>query len=340
MHNVADSQTVQGDSAPLQAPDLRVAFVLSPSFTLLPFAGFVDTLRHAADEGDRSRQIYCRWDVVGPDLEPVRASSGAAIRPWRRFPERAEHDCVVLVGGLLPASMEHPEEALEFLRMMDRAGSLIVGLCTGSFTLARAGLLEGRRCAIHFRHIDDFRGLFPSALATSHEVYVVDDNIVTCPGGTAAIDVAVEVVARRCGRARATKGLADLIVDEHRTAFHTPRNPFGELESCGDTRVERAVTLMRQNLSEIGTIPDIAAQIGISVSQLNRAFRAQTTVSPAAIWRAIRLKHGRWRVLNSYRPITEIAHECGFSDCSHFIRWFKRTYGETPQRARTRRKSA
>ena len=340
MHNVADIQAGQGTPAAPQDPDLRVAFVLSPHFTLLPFAGFVDTLRHAADEGDRSRQIYCQWDVVGPDLEPVRASSGSAIRPWRLFPEQTEHDCVVLVGGLLPASMNHSEETLEFLRMMDRADRLIVGLCTGSFTLAKAGLLEGRRCAIHFRHIDDFRARYPTARATSDEVYVVDDNVITCPGGTAAIDVAVEVVARRCGRNRATKGLADLIVDEHRTAFHTPRNPFGELESCGDARVERAVTLMRQNLSEVCTIRHIAAQIGISVSQLNRAFRAHTAVPPATIWRAIRLKHGRWRVLNSYRPITEIAHECGFSDCSHFIRWFKRTYGETPQQARTRRKSA
>lgn len=340
MHNVADTWAEQGTSAPEQTPDLRVAFVLSPRFTLLPFAGFVDTIRHAADEGDRSRQIYCQWDIVGPDLKAVRASSGAAIRPWKRFPERAEYDCVVLVGGLLPASMKHPDATLEFLRMMDRADRLIVGLCTGSFTLAKAGLLEARRCAIHFRHIDEFRALYPSAKATSDEVYVVDDNVITCPGGTAAIDVAVEVVARRCGRARATKGLADLIVDEHRTAFHTPRNPFGELESCGDSRVERAVTLMRQNLSEFGTIQDIAAQIGISVSQLNRAFRAQTAVPPAAIWRLIRLKHGRWRVLNSYRPITEIAHECGFSDCAHFIRWFKRTYSETPQQARARRRTA
>ena len=236
--------------------------------------------------------------------------------------------------------MAHPEETLDFLRRMDRADALIVGLCTGSFTLARAGLLEGRRCAIHFRHIDDFRALYPSALATSHEVYVVDRNIFTCQGGAAAVDVAVEVLSRCCGRARATKGLADLIVDKHRTAFHTPSNPFGELESCGDSRVEHAVRLMRQNLSDTGTIRDIAAQMGISVSQLNRAFKTYTEVSPAEIWRTIRLKHGRWRVLNCSRPITEIALECGYSDCSHFSRWFKRIYGETPQQARNRRRPA
>ena len=321
-------------------PDLRVAFVLSQQFTLLPFSGFMDTLRHAADEGDRSRQIYCQWEIVGPTLEPVPSSGGAEIRPWKLFPDPDAYDCIVLVGGLLPVSAKHPEETLDFLRRASDRKKLIVGLCTGSFTLAQAGLLDGKRCAVHFRHGEEFRRRHPSVRTTTHEIFVIDDNIITCPGGTAAIDVAVEIISRCCGRARATKGLADMIVDEHRAAFHTPRLPFDELETCGDYRVERAVKIMRQNLSQAGTIADIASRIGLSASQLNRAFRARSQASPAAIWRAIRLKHGRWRVLNSSRTITEIAFECGFSDCSHFIRWFRKTYGETPQEARARRAPA
>ena len=320
-----------------RAPDLRVAFVLSPQFTLLPFSGFLDTLRHAADEGDRSRQVYCQWDIVGPTIDPVLSSGGAEIRPWKTFPDPREYDCIVLVGGLLPASTRHPEDTFTFLCRANEQKKLIVGLCTGSFTLAEAGLLNGKRCATHFRHDEDFRRCYPNVTTTTHEIFVIDDNIITCPGGTAAIDVAVEIVSRRCGQARATKGLADMIVDEHRAAFHTPRLPFDQLETCGDFRVERAIKIMRQNLSEARTISDIASKIGVSVSQLNRAFHAQSNASPASIWRAIRLKHGRWRVLNTKRSITEIAFECGFSDCSHFIRWFRKTYGETPQEARSRR---
>ncbi len=319
------------------APDLKVAFILSPQFTILPFSGFMDTLRHAADEGDRSRQVYCKWEIVGPDLEPVLSSCGAEIRPWKVFSAPDEYDCIVLVGGLLPASTEHSEATKAFLRSANEQKKLIVGLCTGSFALADAGLLDDRRCAMHFRHDEEFQRRFPTVRTTTHEIFVIDDNIITCPGGTAAIDVAVEVISRRCGRARATKGLADMIVDEHRAAFHAPRLPFDELETCGDYRVERAIKIMRQNLSEAGTVADIASQIGVSVSQLNRAFQAHSQSAPATIWRAIRLKHGRWRVLNSKRSITEIAFECGFSDCSHFIRWFRKVYGETPQEARARR---
>ena len=91
----------------LKSPDIRVGFILSPSFTLLPFAGFVDTLRHAADEGDRSRQVHCRWTILGATLDPVRASCGAEIRPWQTYGDPGAFDYVVIVGGLTPAFRDH-----------------------------------------------------------------------------------------------------------------------------------------------------------------------------------------------------------------------------------------
>ena len=318
-------------------PDIRVGFILSPRFTMLPFAGFLDVLRHAADEADRSRQIYCAWEVVGPTLDSVFSSGGVQIVPQALLGEPARFDCIVVVGGLLPASREHPPETLAFLRQADEANLVIVGLCTGCFTLASAGLLDDRRCAVHFRHAEEFEDLFPDVASTIHEIYVFDRNVATCPGGTAAIDLAVDIISRYSGRARATKGLADLIVDEHRAAFHVPRHPYHDLECCGDERVELAIRLMRQSLSEAGTVKDIARRLRISVSQLNRAFQAHTTHSPAEIWRSMRLQHARWRVLNSGIPLTRIAHECGFADSSHFIRWFRRVYGETPREARRER---
>ena len=327
-------------STPLQSgtptfePDIRVGFILSPRFTMLPFAGFLDVLRHAADEADRSRQIYCAWEVVGPSLEPVYSSAGVEVVPQALLGDPTRFDCIVVVGGLLPESREHSRATLAFLRQAEEANLLIAGLCTGCFTLATAGLLDDRRCAVHFRHAEEFETLFPEVESTVHEIYVFDRHVATCPGGTAAIDLAVDIISRYSGRARATKGLADLIVDEHRAAFHVPRHPYHDLECCGDERVEMAIKLMRQSLSDAGRVKDIARRLRISVSQLDRAFRVQTKLSPAQVWRSMRLQHARWRVLNSGIPITRIAHECGFADASHFIRWFRRVYGETPVGAR------
>ncbi len=336
METAPDPTPVPTGAPPIE-PDIRVGFILSPRFTMLPFAGFLDVLRHAADEGDRSRQVYCAWEVIGPTLDPVSSSGGVDVVPQALLGNPVRFDCIVVVGGLLPASREHAPETLDFLREADRENLLIVGLCTGCFTLANAGLLDDRRCAVHFRHAQEFEDSFPDVEPITHEIYVFDRNLATCPGGTAAIDLAVDIISSYSGRARATKGLADLIVDEHRAAFHVPRHPFNDLECCGDERVEHAIKLMRQSLSEGGTVKDIARQLRVSVSQLDRAFKAHTKLSPAEIWRTMRLQHARWRVLNTGIPIIRIAHECGFSDSSHFIRWFRRVYGETPREARRQR---
>ncbi|WP_082008963.1 GlxA family transcriptional regulator [Leisingera sp. ANG-DT] len=324
----------------LSESELRVSFVLSPRFTILPFAGFLDALRLAADEGDRSRQIYCQWEIVGPTLAPVTSSSGVEVTPWRTFPDIDECDCIVVVGGLLPDSMSHPPETLSFLQEANSADKLIVSLCQGNFTLALAGVLDGRRCATHYRHDKEFRDLFPEIEATTQEILVKSGNIITCPGGTAAIDAAFEIISHRCGQARATKGLADMIVERPRAAFSPPRMPFDELARCGDLRVERAVAMMRQNLSENFSISELADRVGCSASHLSKAFRRFSNASPAAVWRSMRLRHAHWRVLNSSHSITEIGYECGFSDSSHFIRWFRKSFGETPNGLRNRMRSS
>ena len=325
---------------PTTKPDLRVGFVLLPQFTLVSFAGFLDVLRHAADEADRGRQIHCAWQIVAPTLDPVVSSGGVEVTPWARLGEPTRFDCVVVVGGPRSGSGRLPSETLAFLRRAHDAGRLIAGLGTGCFTLGAAGLLDGRRCSVHFRHAGEFRTRFPKAEVAVHEIYRFDRNVATCPGGTAAIDLAVDIVSCYCGRSRATKGLADLVVDEHRTTSHVPSHPFHNLESCGDERVETATRLMRQNLSGKRSIGDLAGTLHLTAGQLGRAFRAHTELTPTEVWRAMRLQHARWRLFNASHSVSRIARECGFADAPHFIRWFRRVYGQTPHAARRERAGA
>src|SRR5690242_877628 len=85
------------------AKRLSVAFMLRPQFTLLPFAAFIDALRLAADEGDRSRPIRCEWTVVARTLEPITASCGVQIAPTQVYGDPRRFDLIVVVGGLLHA---------------------------------------------------------------------------------------------------------------------------------------------------------------------------------------------------------------------------------------------
>ncbi len=337
------AQTPTGQQSPESegiAPDIRVAFLPVPGFTLLPFAGFVETLRHSADESDRSRQIYCRWSCLGATREPISASCGVAITPWETYGEPERFDYVVVVGGLLSFFDSYPRALFDFIIETAEAGLPLVGLCTGSFVLAEAGIMDGVRCAVHFRHREELVRRFPTVIPVTDEMYVMDRGRITCPGGTAAIDLAVELIMHHCGRARALKGLPHMVVDRHRASHHLVRQPFESLLNCGDWRVEAAVELMQQNLGEPYSIRTLAARIGCSVRQLDRSFVGFAGAAPAVVWREMRLRHARWRLVNSSRTITQIAYECGFADSAHFTRWFRRSFGETPHAFRRRRLAA
>ena len=96
---------------------------------------------------------------------------------------------------------------------------------------------------------------------------------------------------------------------------------------------------MRQTLSEPISIDQIAKKVSISRRQLNRVFKSKAGKSPQELWRDMRLEHARWRLLNTSKNITQIAHECGFADCAHFVRWFKRKNGQSPKQYRAERQS-
>jgi transcriptional regulator GlxA family with amidase domain len=318
-------------------PDIRLAFVLTPAFTILPLAGFIDSVRHAADEGDRSRQIFCTWDVLSSDLEPIRSSSGLSISPWTTYGDAGDYDYLVVVGGLLSELNKIHDDTLQFIKSQHAKGVRLVGLCTGSFAIAMTGLLDGKQAAIHAHHRPEFTEMFPDVMPVENELYVDGGGILTCPGGTAAIDLAIEILIQHCGRSRGMKGLTALVVDEHRAAHEVGRLPFQDLEECGNWRVEQAVKIMRQKLREPDTTQRLAQMLGSNVRQLNRAFADHAKTSPQAVWREMRLQHARWRLLNSKRTVTQIAFECGFADSSHFSKWFRAKFGQTPRSYREER---
>ncbi len=321
-------------------PGMRVGFILSPQFTLLPFASFIDGLRHAADEADFNRQIYCHWKVIGPSLEPVQASCGINISPHEVFPDMMEFDYIAVVGGQLPGCLEQPDETFSFIRRAYEARVSIIGLCTGSFVLAKAGLLDDRRCAVHAEHLNQFRSLFPCTLPEIDQLYINDDGIITCPGGTSALDLIFSLIEKHFGKTRAIKVLASLLINRHRTTYHMAHRPFGHLAACGNRHVEKAVELMELHITTPYPISQLAEKINTSERRLTRAFKQHADEPPSAVWRKMRLSHGHWLLINTTRTITQISMECGFADGAHFCHWFKRIYDESPAQFRKRRLQA
>lgn len=318
-------------------PDLRVGFVLMDKFTLVPVAGLVDSLRFAADKSFRSRQIYCQWDWMTCHDQPVTASCGMPVLPTKPMDLGSAYDYVVIAGGLLGETRNPPEHLLDALRQVHAARIPIIALCSGSFVLGKAGLLDGRRCAVHFTIREEFMSRFPNAVALADESYVDDGGIVTCPGGT-AIDLAASMIRRHCGQVRAQKSLKYLLVGElAETAAHEGDAARAVPHVYQNAMVTKAIAFMRQNLDSPLSLQAVAEHVGTSARQLNRLFLSSTNDAPANYWRKLRLEHARRQLADSNLSITTIALQSGFSDASHLILWFRKQYGETPSAYRKRR---
>ena len=318
---------------------VHICFVLAPRFTLLPFAGFIDTLRYAADVADRSRQVYCKWSIVTKGGRPAVSSCGARISPLRSEGPDEAYDYVVVVGGTLPYCLDLGGTIYSFLQGCRKQDVILIGLCTGSFILAKAGLMNERKCAVHLIHKPDLEAMFPDVRPVTKETYIVDDNIITCPGGTAAIDLATEIISHHFGKARAVKGLRAMLVDHHRAAHHLPNRSHERLEVCGNPHVERTIKLMKTHIESQKTIDAVAREIGVSRSHLDRVFFGYAGMTPYKYWRKMRLEHAHWMICDTNRDTTNIAYQCGFYDSAHFCRSFKRVYGETPMSLRKRNRN-
>jgi transcriptional regulator GlxA family with amidase domain len=312
---------------------LTIGFVLAENFTLSAFSLFVDHLRLAADEGDRSRQILCKWHVMGSRPEPVRASCGVSVSCTSNFLDPQALDYVVVVGGLLHKGRQLDEDAIAYLKLVARAGVTLVGLCTGSFILTRAGLMAGRRCCVSWYHYQDFLEEFPDHTPIADRLYVVDHDRITCAGAGGVPDLATHLIDRHIGPAIAQKSRHVLLLDRARAGDEAqPHPPVSDL--VADTRVRRALLLMEQHLNAPLPIADVAARLKLSPRQLERLFQSVMGTGPARFYRNLRLRYARFLLHTTARQVTEIALEAGFSDCAHLTRQFKAAYGFTPSEIR------
>lgn len=312
---------------------LSVGFILAKRFTLCAFANFVDVLRLAADEGDRSRPILCNWTVLSDTMDAVASSCGITVQPKERLGDPSRFDYIVVVGGLMDEMSSLSPAYIRFLHQAAAAGVPLVGLCTGAFMLHEAGLLDGYRCCVSWFHHADFLEQFEGLNPVTDQIFVVDGDRLTCSGGASSAHLAAYLVDKHVGRAQASKSLHIMIIDD----ALQPEKPQPGITLDFKTRdpiVLRALLLMQQNIDTPLSVEDIARRIGHSKRQLERHFRTALDTSPQAAFLTIRLSLAHHLILTSEKSIAQIAVDCGFCDSSHLSRMFRRRFETTPHALR------
>lgn len=322
----------------MQPHRLSVAFVLSPQFTLLAFSSFVDTLRLAADDGDRSRPIQCAWSVLSHTMRPIRSSSGIEVLPTVDMVDPTRFDYVVVVGGVLENAVL-PTVQADYLCRAAASGVPLVGICTGSFTLAALGLMEDRRCCVSWFHIAEFQSRFPALDASSESLYIVDEDRLTCAGGTSVVHLASHLVEKHCGKRHADKALRIMIEETKVPSASVQPQPYSA-NKTDDDRVQRAMLLMERNLESPVSLEFVASHVGLSVRQLERLFKAEIGMTPSQFTLQMRLTHALHLLETTRDPIFDIALRCGFVNHSHFAHYFRTRFGQSPTQMRAQHRAA
>ncbi|WP_018388890.1 GlxA family transcriptional regulator [Ancylobacter sp. FA202] len=327
-------------AVPGRLSPLRVGFVLLDQFTLAAFGGLIDALRLAADHGGRSRQIHASWTVMSLDGTPRRASCGVVISDSAPLLDPAQFDYIAVCGGNDYLNEHPPAALLDYLRRAAACRARLIGVCTGTFAIAQAGLAERRTVCIHWNVLEAFQAQFPTLNAVTDKLFVDEGDLLSCAGSTAAIDLGLYLVTRHCGATKANQAVRHMMLQGMRPPSLPQPHFVADLARVTDARVHQAVHFMEQRLDDPPSMDAIARYVGCSTRQLERAFGATLGIAPAAFQRQLRTHYARWMLENSPRSITEIAFDCGFSDAAHFSREFRNALGASPRQYRSARLAA
>ena len=309
---------------------VRLAFFLVPQFSMMSFSAALEPLRAA---NRLSGAPLYEWQLVSVDGKAVVASNGIPIDVHLKLDQLRAVDVVVVCVGLEPMQLRGDRRVRMCLRALAQRGCQIGGISGGSFVLAQAGLLDGRRCTVHWEYAEQFRGRYAKPKLCD-DLYVVDDKVFTCAGGTAALDMMLHFVSAKSG-----PDLAHAVAEQFmhaRIRDHDDRQRMDLHVRYGVSSpiLVDAIRIMLENLSDPVGLPVIAKQVGISGRQLERLFRRHVGMEPRLFYLQQRLTRSRGLLLNTMSPIRSIALECGFGSTSYFCHAYKRVYLRTPTEER------
>lgn len=248
-----------------------------------------------------------------------------------------DFDTVIFGPGLtvLPST----PGLLDFVRRSVQTCRRVAGPCFSAFTLAEAGVLDGRRVTTHWVLARELQNRYPRLKVEEDRIFIVDGNIWTSAGMTAGIDLALAMVEKDLG-AEVTRMVARTMVVYHRRAGGQSQfSALLELDPKSD-RIQTAVDFAKRNLRSTLSVEELADAARLSPRQFSRAFRAETGQSPAKAVENLRVEAARLLMEQGRLSMDAIADETGFSDRERMRRAFLRAFGQPPQTVRRNSRAA
>jgi transcriptional regulator GlxA family with amidase domain len=314
------------------AEPLRLAYLLAPQFSMMAFSAAIEPLRAANRISER--QLF-EWRLVSIDGEPVMASNGIPVAVHGPLEQVGKVDMVVVCMALEPLQFGRNHKVHHLLRRLARHGCRVGGISSGAFVLADAGLLTDRRCTVHWEYTDLFRSRYPG-IEITQELFVVDRDVFTCSGGTAALDLMLHFVSE-VSSGQLAVAVAEQFIHPHiRGQEDRQRMQMHERYGIESPKLVEVIHLMESTLDEPVDVGMLAQRVSISARQVERLFREHLGTSPKLFYLRLRVARAQMLLRQTLNPIREVAMECGFASTSHFSNAYKRVFGRAPTQERHR----
>jgi AraC family transcriptional regulator, glycine betaine-responsive activator len=304
-------------------------FLLLNNFTLISMSSAIEPLRMANRICRANRYT---WTMISESGEAVFASDGLSINVDCSIDDDKALDAldIVVVCGGTRIEENTTEPTLRWLRAIGQQKGIGLGsICTGSYVLAAAGLLDGYRCSVHWENMAALADLFPK-VHVSRNVYTTDRDRFTCSGGTAPVDMMLHFIRKQCGPDVSTGVAEQFIYERIRLASDQQRIPLKHMIGNRSEKLLVAVGLMEANVREPIDAAGIASYTGVSRRQLQRLFQRYLQCTPSRYYLQIRLVRARELLRQTSWSLVEIAALTGFVSSSHFSKSYKDHYGHSP----------
>jgi transcriptional regulator GlxA family with amidase domain len=307
----------------------RFVFVLLHNFTLLSFAAALDCLRLA---NRMSQKTLYSWRIIGEGGVTATCSTGTVFQLDGDLEEMHRDDTVVLCGGA-DVQQATTKRLLSWLRREARKGLVMGGLCTATYPLAKAGLMDGKRGTIHWENQDSFAEEFDEVELTK-SVFTIDGNRLTTAGGTSSIDLFLQIIANEHGEELASAVADQQIYSSIRTDQDTQRLSVPTRIGVRHPKLSQVIQMMETNIEEPISPAVLARDVAMSTRQLERLFRRYLNRSPKRYYMELRLQKARNLLMQTEMSVINVALACGFASPSHFSKCYRAHYKTTPYRER------
>ncbi len=313
----------------------HIGFLLLDNFTMIALASAVEPLRMANQLS--GKELY-NWSTISENGEQVSASDGIKITPDYSMNEASGLDTIFVVGGV-NITRSYNSKQLNWLKSQARKKVHLGGLCTGSYALAEAGLLDGYHCSAHWECIASLQEAYPKVNCTNH-LFVIDRDRITSSGGTVPLDMMLFMIKRDFGY-QLTAGISEMFIcDRVRNENDHQRIPLRHVLGTTQPKLVEVVSLMEANIEEAIELDELASYVGLSRRQLERLFQKYLQCTPSKYYMKLRLFRARQLLKQTSMSIIDVAAACGFVSTPHFSKCYREHLGIPPREERRGIRSA